>query len=175
MPTISDLVGPVGPVEALLDEPSTTTLRAAVVFAHPHPQYGGTLHTKAVYQGAKALARIGCAVLRFNFRGAGRSAGTFSGGRGEMDDFRSALDNWAPRCPGALLWTAGLSVGAWVGLEAGAQDDRVRALIGLAPPVATTVYGQAYSFEHTLASTKPKFFVHGEGDGVCPVEAMWAF
>ena len=175
MPTISDLVGPAGPVEALLDEPSVTTLRAAVVFAHPHPQFGGTVHTKVVYQGAKALARIGCAVLRFNFRGAGRSAGTFSGGPGELDDFRSALDYMAARYPGARLWTAGFSFGAWVALEAGAQDDRVSALIGIAPPVATSVSGQTYSFEHTLASTKPKFFVQGEGDEVCPLEGMWAF
>ena len=76
MPTLTDLVGPAGPLEALLDEPDSEPLRAAVVFAHPHPQFGGTLHTKVVYQGAKALSRIGCAVLRFNFRGVGRSAGS---------------------------------------------------------------------------------------------------
>lgn len=52
MPTITDLVGPAGPLEALLDEPAGA-LHAAVVFAHPHPQFGGTMHTKAVYQGTK--------------------------------------------------------------------------------------------------------------------------
>ena len=57
--------------------PRPAAVRAAVVFAHPHPQYGGTMHTKAVYQGAKALTRIGCAVLRFNFRGVGASEGAF--------------------------------------------------------------------------------------------------
>jgi uncharacterized protein len=92
-----------------------------------------------------------------------------------LDDFRSALDYMAARYPGARLWTAGFSFGAWVALEAGAQDDRVSALIGIAPPVATSVSGQTYSFEHTLASTKPKFFVQGEGDEVCPLEGMWAF
>jgi len=175
MPTLTDLVGPTGPLEALLDEPDTTPLRAAVVFAHPHPQFGGTLHTKVVYQGAKALARIGCAVLRFNFRGVGRSAGSFSGGPGEMDDFRAALDYMAGRYSGARLWAAGFSFGAWVALESGAQDDRVSALIGIAPPVATSISGQKYTFEHTLRSTKPKFFVQGEADDVCPLEAMWAF
>ena len=175
MPTLTDLVGPAGPLEALLDEPDTMPLRAAVVFAHPHPQFGGTLHTKVVYQGAKALARIGCAVLRFNFRGVGRSAGSFSGGPGEMDDFRAALDYMTGRYPGARLWAAGFSFGAWVALESGAQDDRVSALIGIAPPVATSISGQKYTFEHTLRSTKPKFFVQGEADDVCPLEAMWAF
>ena len=179
MPTVTDLVGPAGPLEALLDEPanrdSTDSPRAAVVFAHPHPQFGGTMHTKGVYQGAKGLARIGCAVLRFNFRGVGRSAGAFDQGAGEKDDFKAALDYMAAHYPGAPLWAAGFSFGAWVALEVGATDDRVTALIGIAPPVATSVSGQNYTFENTLASTKPKFFVQGEADEVCPLEGMWAF
>ena len=175
MPTIIDLAGPAGPIEALLDEPTTSTGKAAVVFAHPHPQYGGTMHTKVVVQGSKALARIGCAVLRFNFRGVGRSAGSFSGGAGELEDFRAALDYMAARHPDARLWAAGFSFGAWVALETGAQDDRVSALIAIAPPVATSVSGQRYTFDHTLTSTKQKFFVQGESDDVCPIEGMWAF
>jgi hypothetical protein len=175
MPAITDLAGPAGPLEAILDEPGREPMRAAVVFAHPHPQFGGTMHTKVVYQGAKALARIGCAVLRFNFRGVGRSAGTFGGGTGEMDDFRAALDYMNGRYPGQRMWTAGFSFGAWVALEAGAEDERVSAMIGIAPPVVTSVSGEDYTFERTLASTKPKFFVQGEADEVCPLEGMWAF
>jgi alpha/beta superfamily hydrolase len=181
MPTVTDLIGPRGPLEALLDAPANTaggpdsTPTAAVVFAHPHPQFGGTMHTKAVYQGAKGLSRIGCAVLRFNFRGVGRSAGTFGDGEGEKEDFRAALDYMKTLYPDARLWAAGFSFGAWVALEVGAADERVSALIGIAPPVATSVSGHAYSFEHTLASTKPKFFVQGEADEVCPLEGMWAF
>jgi alpha/beta superfamily hydrolase len=174
MPTITDLVGPAGPLEALLDEPQTP-VRAAVVFAHPHPQFGGTMHTKAVYQGAKGLSRIRCAVLRFNFRGTGRSAGEFGQGEGEKQDFVAALDYMAARYPGSRLWSAGFSFGAWVALEVGAQDDRVSVSIGIAPPVATSISGHAYTFENTLASTKPKFFVQGEADEVCPLEAMWTF
>jgi alpha/beta superfamily hydrolase len=179
MATVTDLVGPAGPLEALLDDPanrdSTDSPRAAVVFAHPHPQFGGTMHTKGVYQGAKGLARIGCAVLRFNFRGVGRSAGAFDQGAGEKEDFKAALDYMAAHYPGAPLWAAGFSFGAWVALEVGATDDRVTALIGIAPPVTTSVSGQNYTFENTLASTKPKFFVQGEADEVCPLEGMWAF
>ena len=175
MPTVPDLRGPAGPLEALLDEPAREPLRAAVAFAHPHPEYGGTMHTKVVFQGAKALTRIGCAVLRFNFRGVGRSAGAFSGGPGEMEDYKAALDYIATRYPDARLWTAGFSFGSWVALESGAPDERVSALIGIAPPVTTSVSGQRYTFGGTRASTKPKFFVQGEADEVCPLEAMWAF
>jgi alpha/beta superfamily hydrolase len=166
------LSGPSGPLEALLEEPSAgAPLRAAVVFAHPHPQQGGTMHTKAVFQGTKGLVRIGCAVLRFNFRGVGASAGAYDEGRGERDDFRAALDAMAERYPDAPLWAAGFSFGAWVALETGATDPRVSALIGIAPPLTK----MGYSFEHTLASTKPKFFVQGSQDEICPVKDLWAF
>jgi hypothetical protein len=177
MPIITDLNGPAGRLEAVLDEPARNgaPAGAAVVFAHPHPQFGGTMHTKAVYQGAKALARTGCAVLRFNFRGVGASAGSFDQGEGEMADFRACLDYMAARHPGVRLWAAGFSFGAWIALETGAVDDRVTTLIGIAPPVATSVSGMDYQFPNTLASTKPKFFVQGEADEVCPLEAMRVF
>jgi len=180
MATVTDLVGPAGALEALLDGPdrpdgNTGPIEAAVVFAHPHPQFGGTMHTKAVYRGAKGLTRIGCAVLRFNFRGVGRSQGTFDQGDGEKEDFKAALDYIARRYPDAPLWAAGFSFGAWVALEVGAEDQRVSVLIGVAPPVATSISGHNYTFENTLASTKPKFFVQGEADEICPLEGMWAF
>ena len=176
MPTVADLTGPAGALEAIVDDAAAgMPLRAAVVFAHPHPQFGGTMHTKTVYQAAKGLNRIGCAVLRFNFRGVGRSAGEFDRGPGELLDFVAALDYMAAKYPGARLWAAGFSFGAWVALEAGATDDRVSALIGIAPPVATSVSGMNYEFPNTLVSTKAKFFVQGEGDEVCPLEALWTF
>lgn len=179
MPTITDLKGPAGSLEAVLDLPALRTAtgapRAVVVFAHPHPQYGGTMHTKAVYQGTKGLVRVGCAVLRFNFRGVGRSDGQFANGDGEADDFRAALNYLAARYPGVPLWAAGFSFGAWIALETGAADPRVSVLIGIAPPVVTSVSGMNYTFPRTLASRKPKFFVQGEADEVCPIEGMWAF
>jgi alpha/beta superfamily hydrolase len=176
MAHVTDLAGPDGRLEAILDAPDgAQDVRAAVVFAHPHPQYGGTMNTKVVYQGAKGLTRIGCAVLRFNFRGVGGSAGSFDNGPGEIADFTAALDYMAAKYPGARLWSAGFSFGAWVALETGAGDGRVSALVGIAPPVVTSVSGLSYEFPKTLSSTKPKFFVQGEADDVCPLEGMWAF
>lgn len=129
------------------------------------------MHTKAVFQGAKGLTRIGCAVLRFNFRGVGSSAGEFDSGRGELEDFSAALDFMAARYPGVPLWAAGFSFGSWVALETGAADDRVSALIAIAPPVAR----DGYAFERSLTSDKPKFFVQGDLDRTCPLKALWAF
>jgi alpha/beta superfamily hydrolase len=181
---LREIPGPAGSLEALLDEPAAARgvnpeglvesgrsdgLRAAVVFAHPHPEYGGTMHTKVVYQTAKALARIGCSVLRFNFRGAGRSAGSFDEGRGERDDFRAALDFMRGRYPGAPLWAGGMSFGSWVGLTVGAADPRIQALIGIAMPI------DRYDFTSVAESDTPKFFIHGERDDICPLKQVREF
>src|SRR5205823_12982825 len=183
MPAV-ELRGSAGRIEALLDEPArpgaigsdglassgrSGSVRAAVVFAHPHTQYGGTMHTKVVYQAAKTLSRIGCAVLRFNFRGAGASAGTFDNGPGELDDFRAALDFMHERYKGAPLWAGGMSFGSYVALTAGAADTRVSTLIGIALPISR------YDFSAVERSTTPKFFIHGEFDEICPLKDMREF
>ena len=161
--------GPAGPLEALLDEPATDTIRAAVVFAHPHPQQGGTMHTKAVYRATKALSGIGCSVLRFNFRGVGTSEGTWDEARGEREDFRAGLEYMAARYPGSELWTAGFSFGAWIALTEGALDNRVSVLIGIAPAISM------YDFSALKASTKPKFIIHGERDELISLKLVRHF
>jgi alpha/beta superfamily hydrolase len=165
---VREIPGPLGPLEALLEEPPRSP-RAAVVFAHPLPIEGGTMHTKMVYQGAKGLVRAGCAVLRFNFRGVGRSRGEFDAGRGEQHDFRAGIDFVALRYPGVEIWAAGASFGSYVALTAGAADDRVCALIAVAPPV------DRYDFTAVKQSVKPKFIVHGEEDELIPVRLVREF
>jgi alpha/beta superfamily hydrolase len=181
---LREFAGPAGRLEALLDEPdgrpgvgadglahagAPRGVRAAVVLAHPHPKYGGTMHTKAVYQAAKAFARIGCAVLRFNFRGAGTSAGAFTGGAGEMDDCRAAIDFVHARYPDAPVWAGGMSFGAWVGMTAGAAHPEVTTLVGIAPPLSR------YDFDAVRTSAKAKFFIQGERDELCPLKEMREF
>jgi alpha/beta superfamily hydrolase len=184
MSALREIAGPAGRLEVLLDEPPADRgvsadglvhvgtqqgLRAAVVFGHPHPQHGGTMHTKTVYQSAKALARIGCVVLRFNFRGAGRSAGAFDEGIGERDDFREAVTFMRARYPDVPIWAAGMSFGSWVGLTVGAEDPRVSLLLGIAMPVTK------YDFSAVAASGKPKFFIHGGHDEICSAREIREF
>jgi len=165
---LREISGPVGSLECLLDRPDGPP-RAAVVFAHPLPTQGGTMHTKVVFQSAKALAGIGCVVLRFNFRGVGRSDGKWDDGRGEMDDFTAAVDHMAAAYPGLELWAAGFSFGSYIAMTAGASDDRVCALIGIAPPV------DRYEFVPVTLSAKPKFVVHGEMDELISLKAVREF
>ena len=163
---VNSIPGPIGPLEARLEEPKGGAPRAAVVFAHPLPTEGGTMHTKMVFQGAKGLVRAGCVVLRFNFRGVGLSAGQFDGGRGEQEDFRAAVDFMAARYPGLEIWGAGASFGAYVALTAGAGDSRVCALIAIVPPV------NKYDFSATLHSGKPTFLVAAEEDELISLKAV---
>jgi alpha/beta superfamily hydrolase len=169
---LREIQGPAGRLEVLLEQPDLPQgghPRAAVVFAHPHPQHGGTMHTKAVYRATKALARIGCVVLRFNFRGVGQSEGAWDEGRGEREDFRAALDFMAARHPELELWAAGFSFGSWVALTVGAADDRVSLLLGIAPAV------NMHDYSVLESSTKPKFFIHGERDELIPLRTLREF
>ena len=170
MPTefLREISGPAGPLEAILDLPEGDP-RAVAVFGHPHPLHGGTMHTKGVYQAAKGMTRIGVAALRFNFRGVGRSAGTFDSGPGEQEDFRAAIDFARQRYPDMPVWAAGMSFGAWVAMTTGASDPRTSLLFGIAPPV------DRYDFGVLLDSTLAKFIVHGEKDELISIKDIRKF
>jgi alpha/beta superfamily hydrolase len=152
-------------LEALLDVPDAEP-RAVAVFGHPHPLHGGTMHTKALYQAAKAMPRIGVAALRINFRGVGRSAGTFDAGPGEKDDFRAAIAFAQERFPDLPVWAVGMSFGAWIAMTVGAEDPRVSLLLGIAPPV------DRYDFSVLNTCVLPKFIIHGESDELISIRKI---
>jgi alpha/beta superfamily hydrolase len=153
------LEGPAGRLEAILWTPvQPGSFLLAAVICHPHPLFGGTMHNKVVYNAAKTMDSLGIPVLRFNFRGAGLSAGEHDKGRGEQGDVQAALDYLAAQFPGIPLLLAGFSFGSVVGLRVGCRDARVSELIGIGIPVN----GSDFSF---LADCpKPKLFVHGSND-----------
>lgn len=148
-----------GWLEAALKEPDQTPRGAAVV-CHPHPVYGGTMHTKAVYRAAQGLNEAGLVALRFNFRGVGVSTGSFDDGIGEQDDLRVALDWLESRYPELPLVVGGHSFGSHVGLTLGAEDPRVVALFGLGLPVDKDEYDYTFLGE----TDKPVLVVQGERD-----------
>ena len=159
--------GPAGRLEGLWKEPSPP-VRGSAVFAHPHPQFGGTLHSKVVYRAAKALTSAGYGTLRFNFRGVGASEGRYDAGRGETEDVRAAFDE-APRLGGLPLIAGGFSFGSAAALRASAGDSRVAAFVGVGLPVSTD------SAEGVSVPTVPSLFVVGEHDTFGPPEALRHF
>ena len=149
--------GPAGRIEAILKEPDRAATRAAIV-CHPHPLFGGTMHNKVVFRIARAFQDAGFAVLRFNFRGTGQSAGQHDAGRGEQDDLLAAIGFMENKYAGAEIWLAGFSFGAAVMLRAACGDARVRAIIAAGAPVSK------YDFSHVIRCDKPKLFVQGALD-----------
>ena len=153
-----DIAGPAGRLEALLMNPEGPSTAAAVL-CHAHPLHGGIMHFKVLFRAAKALQAHGAAVLRFNFRGVGRSEGTHDEGRGEQGDAAVAVDEMARRFPGLPIVLGGFSFGSSIAVKVGCGDARVRALLVMGFPVAML---KDTSF---LAScTLPRLFVQGEND-----------
>jgi hypothetical protein len=164
------LNGSAGRLEALLNAGAENATHAAMV-CHPHPLFGGTLHSKVVFHTMKALNSFGFPVLRFNFRGTGLSEGEHDHGVGEVDDVRTALD-WMDAEFHLPLVFAGFSFGAAVGLRAACADARVQAAIGVGTPVApvaaATEEPRVYTFEFLQECFKPKLFVSGARDQFGP-------
>ncbi|GBC83063.1 hypothetical protein HRbin10_02203 [bacterium HR10] len=158
----------VGPLEAILEEGSSSDPKAVAILCHPHPQYGGTMHNKVVVRAAQAFQEAGMATLRFNFRGVGRSAGTFDFGEGEQEDVAAAIAFMAERYPKRPIWLTGYSFGAWVGLKVGARDERVTTLVAIGAAVALA------DFRFLEECAKPKLFIHGTKDEFAPLEHLQA-
>lgn len=160
------LEGPAGPIEALLQERGETPHDVIAVVLHPHPLYGGTLHNKVAHRVASTLFSMGAAVLRFNFRGVGKSEGSFDRGRGEAEDARVAFEWLRAKYPDRRRWVAGFSFGSWIAARTAAAHPDVEQLVMIAPPVHTQDFGFLKS------ASVPKLVIQGTGDEVCRPENL---
>jgi alpha/beta superfamily hydrolase len=158
--------GPAGPLEGLLQEPDTAEPTLSALVCHPHPKHGGTLHNKVVHRAAATLRDHGAAVLRFNFRGVGASAGVYDDGIGELEDARAALAFLRSRHPGTRLWLAGFSFGSWIAARLAVTVPETERLILIAPPVVRQ------DFTVMRDATVRKHVIQGTVDDICTPEAL---
>jgi alpha/beta superfamily hydrolase len=157
-----DIAGPAGRLEAVLEEPEDGAPRIAALVCHPHPLFGGTLHNKVVYRIARGLRRSGAVVLRFNFRGVGRSEGEHGRLEGEIEDARAALGWLRARYPALPFGLAGFSFGARVVTRLGCAIDGASWLLACGFP---TRYGTAEYLENCAI---PKTFIQSTNDQYAP-------
>lgn len=158
--------GPVGRLEGRYQHSKDPNAPIALIL-HPHPQYGGTMNNKVVYTLFHTFVQQGFSVLRFNFRGVGRSQGTFNRGEGELSDAASALDWLQTYNPNAkACWIAGFSFGAWISMQLLMRRPEINGFISVAPP--------ANLFDFTFLAPCPAsgLIVHGNQDDVVPQEAV---
>ncbi len=130
---------------------------------HPQPQHGGTMNNKVVYSMYHAFVRRGFSVLRFNFRGVGRSQGKFDNGQGELSDAASALDWMQSYNPNALsCWVGGFSFGAWIGMQLLMRRPEIDGFVSVAPPA------NVYDFTFLAPCPSSGLIVHGTADELVP-------
>jgi uncharacterized protein len=159
------VAGKAGRLEGVVQHPEGSP-RAIAVVAHPLPTMGGTMENKVVTTLAKTFVELGCAAVRFNFRGTGNSAGAFDEGNGEVDDVIAVAEHARQALGDLPLVLAGFSFGGYVQARA-AQRLHPRRLVLVAPAVGR------FAMPAVPADT---LLIHGEQDDVIPLEEalLWA-
>jgi alpha/beta superfamily hydrolase len=154
--------GPAGRIEARYHhEPASDSPIALIL--HPHPQFGGTMNNQVVYSLYYTFAQRGFSVLRFNFRGVGRSQGFWDGGPGELADAASALDWLQIVKPDAkTCWIAGVSFGTWIAMQLLMRRPEIDGFICVAPP------SNLYDFSFLAPCPSSGLMINGDKDRVVP-------
>ena len=150
--------GPEGKIEAKYTH-SNNDQSPIVLILHPDPSRGGTMNTKVVFKLYKIFVNNGFSVIRFNFRGVGRSQGSYDGGEGELSDAASALD-WlqmynanAPFC-----WVGGFSFGSWISMQLLMRRPEIVGFLSVAPPASD------YDFSFLAPCPSSGLMLQGDGD-----------
>ena len=128
---------------------------------HPHPKAGGNMNNPVAVQLYHLFMKRGFAVLRFNFRGVGRSQGEFDSGVGELADAASALDWLQSTNPAASqCWVAGYQFGAWIGMQLLMRRPETDGFISVSPPT------NVYDFSFLAPCPASGLILHGSDDQV---------
>jgi len=154
--------GPEGRLEGRYN-PGAAPDAPIALLLHPHPQHGGTMNNRVVYNLFHSFARRGFSTLRFNFRGVGRSQGRFARGEGELADAAAALDwlqTYNPDSPS--VWIGGFSFGAWIAMQLLMRRPEIHGFVAVAPPA------NAYDFTFLAPCPSSGIIIHGDRDELVP-------
>lgn len=130
---------------------------------HPHPQFGGTMNDRITYEMYHLFARRGFAVMRFNFRGVGKSEGEYDQGQGELSDAATALDYLQSLNPTApFAWVSGFSFGAYVGMQLLMRRPEI---VGF---ISVSAAANLFDFSFLAPCPSSGIVIHGTADKICP-------
>ncbi|HUS54138.1 MAG TPA: alpha/beta hydrolase [Thermohalobaculum sp.] len=154
--------GPEGRLEGRY-HPNADKDAPIALILHPHPKFGGTMNNPVTYQLHYAFREMGFTVMRFNFRGVGRSQGEFDQGIGELSDAASALDYLqAQNQSTKACWVAGFSFGAWIGMQLLMRRPEISGFISVAPPA------NMYDFSFLAPCPSSGLIINGDADRIVP-------
>tara|TARA_Y100001936_G_C16006649_1_gene631122 strand:- start:118 stop:783 length:666 start_codon:yes stop_codon:yes gene_type:complete len=160
--------GPDGRLEGRYHHSSEANAPIALVL-HPHPQQGGTMNNRVVFEVYQTFVKKGFSTLRFNFRGVGRSQGDYDEGMGELSDAASALDWMQSTNPDASqCWIGGFSFGAWICMQLLMRRPEIDSFVALSPPA------DKYDFAFLAPCPASGLFIHGENDSMVPGDSVEA-
>jgi hypothetical protein len=156
--------GPAGRLEGRYHQNKSPNAPIAIIL-HPHPQFGGTMNNPIVHALYYMFARRDFSVLRFNFRGVGRSQGLFDNGQGELSDAAAALD-WLQgfNRDARTCWIAGFSFGAWISMQLLMRRPEIDGFLSIAPPA------NLYDFSFLAPCPSSGLMINGDKDAVVPNE-----
>jgi uncharacterized protein len=154
--------GPEGRLEGRYHHSNEPNAPLALIL-HPHPQFGGAMNNKVVYHLFTNYKERGFSVLRFNFRGVGRSQGDYDQGIGELSDAAAALDWMQTHNPNAsAVWVAGFSFGAWIGMQLLMRRPEIAGFVSVAPPA------NMYDFSFLAPCPSSGIIINGTSDMQVP-------
>ncbi len=152
--------GPEGRIEGRYHHNEDPSSPVALVL-HPNPKQGGTMNNKVAYNLYKSFAVNGFSVLRFNFRGVGRSEGEFDNGIGELTDAAACLD-WLQKVnpDASTFWISGFSFGAWISLQLLMRRPELEGFVAVSPPA------NMYDFSFLSPCPRSGLIVQGDEDSI---------
>jgi alpha/beta superfamily hydrolase len=158
-------------LEGILAIPEGAGPFPAVIVCHPHPLYGGSMDNNVVYSLSEKITQSSLASFKFNFRGVGGSQGEFSQGIGEQEDVEAAISfiSTVKEIDSKRMGLAGYSAGAGFALPVGFNDDRIRALAAVSPPLSM------FDFDFLKSCPKPKFLISGSRDDLILIDQFLEF
>ena len=158
--------GPAGRIEARYHHSKAAGSPIAILL-HPHPTFGGTMNNPIVHAMYQMFQSRGFSVLRFNFRGVGRSQGVFENGAGELSDAASALD-WLQSFnrEAKICWIAGVSFGAWISMQLLMRRPEISGFISVAP------LAKHYDFSFLAPCPSSGIIIQGENDTIVPITSV---
>lgn len=161
------LSGPEGRIEARFHKNEERDSPIAIIL-HPHPLHGGTMNNKVAYNAFHSLSELGFSVLRFNFRGVGKSDGVFDHGVGELVDAAAILDWLQLQCPGySSCWVVGFSFGSWIALQLLMRRPEINGFIAISPPAAS------YDFNFLSPCPAQGIIIQGTADKIVKEETAY--